>query len=131
MSFLVVLVIDDPDDCPSILDAWEEIGVTGVTILESSGLGRLRQIGLRDDLPLMPSLHDLFQQREIHHRTLFSVVDDQAKVDQMVEITGRVIGDLDDPNTGFLFVVPVLQAFGLGKNNRASHAGNQLDTGER
>jgi len=117
MSFLVVLVIDDPDDCPSLLEAWEEIGVTGVTILESSGLGRLRQSGLRDDLPLMPSLHDLFQKREIHHRTLFSVVEDQAKVDQMVEIAGHVIGDFEEPHTGFLFVVPVLQAYGLSTIN--------------
>ena len=39
MSYLVVLIVDDPDDCPSILDAWEAAGVSGVTILESSGLG--------------------------------------------------------------------------------------------
>lgn len=115
MSFLVVLIIDDPDDCTDILDSWEAAGVTGVTILESSGLGRLRRAGARDDIPLMPSLRDLFQSSEVPHRTLLSVVENQKVVDTMVEAAQHVIGDLDDPHTGFLFVVPVLQAYGLGK----------------
>ena len=51
MYFLVVLIVDDPDDCPALLTAWEEVGVTGISILESSGLGRMRRAGLRDDLP--------------------------------------------------------------------------------
>lgn len=114
MSFLIVLIVDNPSDCPYILDAWEEIGVTGVTILESTGLGRVRKAGLRDDLPLMPSLRELFQSDEIRHRTLLSVVNDQSRVDEMVSAAQNVIGDLDGPHTGFLFVVPVLQAYGLG-----------------
>jgi len=115
MSYLVVLIVDDPDDCPCILDAWEEIGVTGVTILESTGMGRLRRMGARDDIPLMPSLQNILAGREVPHRTLLSVVDDQGKVDQMVNAAQEAVGGLDRPNTGFLFVVPVLQAYGLGK----------------
>ncbi len=120
MSYLVVLIADNPSDCPYILDAWEEIGVTGVTILESTGLGRFRRAGLRDDLPLMPSLRELFQSDEVRHRTLLSVVDDQTKVDEMVSAAQQVIGDLDGPHTGFLFVVPVVQAYGLGKKTSGS-----------
>ena len=115
MSFMVVLIVDDPDDCPEILTAWEKAGVTGVTILESSGLGRLRQAGLRDDIPLMPSVRDLFESDEIRHRTLISVVENQAKVDEMVKAAQAVIGNLNHPHTGFLFVVPVVEAYGLGK----------------
>lgn len=115
MSFLVVLIVDDPDDCPEILDAWEAMGVSGVTILESSGLGRYRQHGMREDMPLMPSLRDFFQQDEIRHRTLFSVVKDEAMVDKMIEVVQDVSGDLDRPNSGFLFVVPVVRAVGLNR----------------
>ena len=114
MSFLVVLIADDPDDCSPILDRWEEIGVSGVTILESTGLGRLRRAGLRDDMSIMPSLRDIFSSREVPHRTLLSVVNDQEKVDKMVAAAQDIIGDLHDPHTGFMFVVPVLQAYGLG-----------------
>ena len=120
MSYLVVLIADNPSDCPLILDSWEEIGVTGVTILESTGLGRVRRAGLRDDLPLMPSLRELFQSDEVRHRTLLSVVEDQSKVDEMVAAARDVIGDLDGPHTGFMFVVPVLQAYGLGKRTQGA-----------
>jgi nitrogen regulatory protein PII len=116
MNYLVVLVVNDIDDAPQILDAWEEAGVMGITILESTGLGRIRRAGLREDIPLMPSLHDLYQFGEIHHRTLLSVVESQEMVDRMIAVAEKVIGDLDDPHTGFLFVVPVMQAYGLGRH---------------
>ncbi|HWQ84900.1 MAG TPA: P-II family nitrogen regulator [Anaerolineales bacterium] len=115
MSYLVVMIVDDPDDCPAILDAWETLGVSGVTILESSGLGHLRKLGMREDMPLLPSLSDFMQQDEIPHRMLLSVVKDQEMVDRMITTVQHISGDLDQPNSGFLFVVPVLQAIGLNR----------------
>jgi nitrogen regulatory protein PII len=115
MSSLVLLVLDDPDQCRDLLDAWEAAGAPGVTILDSSGLGRVRRAGIRDDVPLMPSLSDLFRRQEGHHRTLFSVVRDQSQVDAIVQATQTVIGDLDRRDTGLLFVIPVGQAYGLYK----------------
>ena len=125
MTQLVVLIVDDVGDCPSILEAWEAIGVTGVTILESSGLGRYRRAGMREDMPLMPSLRDLYEAKEIHHRTLLSVVDDEALVDEMVRVAQKIIGDLEQGHTGFLFVVPVLRAYGLGKERLSQTAGKK------
>ena len=116
MSFLVVMIVDDIEQSPAILDAWEEAGVLGITILASTGLGRVRRAGLRDDMPLMPNLHDLFENEEVQHRTLLSVVDSQDLVDKMVAIAQQVIGNLEEPHTGFLFVVPVIQTYGLGKH---------------
>ena len=115
MNSMVIFVLDDVDQCKDVLDAWEAAGISGVTILESSGLGRVRQSGMRDDLPLMPSLSDLFKRAETRHRTLFTVVKDQAKIDALVEATQSVVGDLEQPNTGFLFVLPVSQVYGRSK----------------
>jgi len=118
MSFLVVAIIDDVEFCPSILNSWEEIGVRGVTILESTGLGRIRKAGLLDTIPLMPSLSDILERAETHHRTLFSVVDSQELVNKMAEIVQNMTGSLEEPNTGFMFVVPVVQVFGMGKHRQ-------------
>ena len=117
MSHLVVFVLDDPDRCRDLLDAWEAAGAPGVTILDSSGLGRVRRAGIRDDVPLMPSLSDLFRRQVEHHLTLFSVVKDQSQVDAIAEATEAVIGELDRGHTGLLFVVPVGQVYGL-RNKR-------------
>jgi F420-0:gamma-glutamyl ligase len=116
MSYLVVLVVDDIDHVPAILHAWERMGVLGISILESTGMGRIRRAGFRDDLPLLPSLQDLFEREEIHHRTVFSVVEDEALVDQMSAAAEKVMGDLEEARTGFLFVLPVVKVRGMGKH---------------
>lgn len=117
MSFMVILIIDNVDDMPLILDAWDSLGVKGATILESTGMGRVFKQGLRDDTPLMPTLANFFGVREEPHRTVFAVVDDETIVDRMIDSARRIIGDLDEPHTGFMFVVPVIKAFGLGRKD--------------
>ena len=116
MAYLVVLVLDDPDQCSPILDAWEAAGAKGITIIESSGLGRVRKAGIRDDLPLMPSLRDLLQSREKSNRTLFSVVENEEHALALAEAAKSIIGDLNRPNTGLLFIASLLHVFGLQKN---------------
>jgi len=109
---LIVLVINDPHTCSTLLSAWERAGVPGATILESMGLVRA-QMGLRDDLPLMPSLSDLEEKDEVRHRTLFSVVRDMETVERVRRITEKVVGPLEEENTGFMFVVPVTAVYGM------------------
>ena len=119
MAYLVMLVLDDPDRCRDVLYAWEAAGAPGVTILDSSGLGRVRRAGIRDDVPIMPSLSDLFRRQEDHHRTLFSVVKDQSQVEAIAQATQALIGELDRGHTGLLFVVPVSQVYGLQKKRES------------
>jgi hypothetical protein len=114
--YLILLVLNDPDRLEDLLIAWEEQGVQGVTVLFSTGLGRIRQLdGWRDDMPLMPSLRDFYEVPENMNRTIFTTVDDEAKVDAILAATKSVIGDLDDQGTGLLLILPVMRAYGLNK----------------
>lgn len=114
MHFLVLMVVDDPNQCPALLDAWEATGVKGITIIESTGIGRLRKgLGVRDDMPLMPSIRSLLQSREAHHRTLFTIVDGDEMVARVVAATESVIGDMSQPNTGILIAAPLAVVVGL------------------
>ncbi|MBM3146032.1 MAG: hypothetical protein FJ010_13895 [Chloroflexi bacterium] len=117
MSYLVVLVLDDPDHCSDVLHAWEEAGCSGITILESTGIGRIRRGGMRDDTPLMPSLSDIFRSSEIHHRTLFSVVETEDQCERLAAATQAIIGGLDQPDTGLMFVLQLHKAYGVVKAN--------------
>ena len=120
MYHMVLLIVDNVDQCFPVMDAWEALEVGGITILESTGLGRVRKSGLRDDLPLMPSLANLLKGREERHRTLFTVVDSEEKVDQLIEATQRIIGNLNNAHNGVLFVLPVSRVVGLqGGQERA------------
>jgi len=115
VTHLLVFVLDNLDQYPAILEAWEAAGVPGMTILDSTGLGRIRERSLRDDLPLLPSLLDLLPNQEINHRTLFSVIEDEAVLNRVIAATKAIVGDFSRHHTGLLFVVPVTQVLGLEK----------------
>ncbi len=111
---MILFVLHDPEKLTSLLDAWKEAGVSGATVLFSTGMGRIQQNqSLRDDLPLMPSLEDFFPKSESLNRTIFSLVDDESVVEKVIEATERVVGDLEQPDRGLLMVLPVSQVRGL------------------
>ena len=111
MGYLIVFVLDNPDRCQEVLDASEDVGARGITILESTGIGRVRKVGIRDDIPLMPSLSDLFKSAETHNRTLFSVVDDLDLAHDLVRAAQSVVDDLKKPNSGLLFIARLVEIY--------------------
>lgn len=114
MPELIVLVLNDPDKTEDILTTWLATGISGVTILDSSGLShQVNQHRLRDDLPLFPSLEDLLRSREEPHRTLCAVVADGFDVEGLVAATEKLTGSFDKADTGILFTLPVTRAWGL------------------
>jgi hypothetical protein len=114
--FLILLILDDPHQTNAVLKAWDEAGAPGVTVLLSTGIGRIRRrIGLGEELPLIPSLEDFLQLEEKPHRTFFTIVRGQELVDRIVQATHDIIGDLNRPHTGILVVLPVLEAYGLDR----------------
>lgn len=118
MQYLVLLVLHDVERLDEILNAWEESGVSGVTIIPTAGLGRIREkFSYRDDLPLIPSLNDLLSEphEEVLNRTLFSIVEDDALVDRLIEATESVLGSLFTPRTGIIAVVPLTRVHGLNR----------------
>ena len=113
--FMIICVVHNPEKCQPLLDAWESVGVSGVTVIHSTGLGRMRGSGWMDDIPLFPSLEALSEHEEYFSRTLFTVVESEANVDRLVKATESVVGDLTQPETGFLVVLPVMRVYGLNK----------------
>jgi hypothetical protein len=114
--YLILMVLNDPDQLEDLLIAWEENGVQGATVLFSTGLGRIRQMETwRDDMPLIPSLRDFYEVPENTNRTLFTIVKDEAQVDAIVAATKTLVGDLDESKTGLLLVLPVARAYGADK----------------
>jgi hypothetical protein len=114
--YLILFVLDDPDKLDQLLDAWEEAGTKGATVLVSTGMHRLGSGAIRDDIPLMPGLDDFYKRVEDYHRTLFTIVKDEDVLDRIVVATEKVVGKLTEPNTGILVVLPTAQVYGLTKN---------------
>lgn len=112
MANLLLMVLDNPERLHEVLEAWQRAGVGGVTILDSTGMRRVRDEGVPDDIPLLPSLAEMMRRRETRHRTLFSVVEDEEVLDRAVQATLEIV-PVGEPNSGLIFVVPVTRHWGL------------------
>jgi hypothetical protein len=114
--FFVLFVMHNPDLLDDLLKAWEAVGVRRATVMLSTGMRRLRQReGLRDDLPLMPSLEDFYEVAQNFSRTVFTTVNDESMIEKILEATQNVVGNLQNHETGVLLVLPVVKAYGLEK----------------
>jgi len=120
MANMLVLVLDQVENFPEIVRAWEEVGVPGVTVLESAGSRKLMDHANRDDVPLIPSLRSLLEGGESHNRTIFTVIEDDAVLERAIQAAQKIVGDFMQPHTGILFVVPVARTFGVPKAKPAA-----------
>ncbi|PKO11353.1 MAG: hypothetical protein CVU40_01015 [Chloroflexi bacterium HGW-Chloroflexi-2] len=118
--YFILFVLHDLSNMKDLLHAWEEAGVKGATVLFSTGLGRIHQnFGLMEDFPLFPTMSEILDRVENMdlNRTLFSVVESDEIVKNVLHHTQKVVGDLNEPNTGILIVLPVAQVYGLKQYN--------------
>jgi hypothetical protein len=115
MPYMMMYILNGVDAMPDILKAWENAGAPGITILDTTGMNKLRKTEYRDDLPLMPSLSDVLDSRSDEHKTLLMIVESEAEVDRYVKIAQDLVGDFNARHTGVLCVLPVARVYGLDK----------------
>ena len=111
--YMLMMVLDDSTKLGEVLMAWEEAGIFGVTILESTGINRI--LTRTQAHPAMMRFGGMFGSQRVGHNTLFTVIDSLALAEEAVSATEKVLGDLSQPDTGLIFVLPVVQAWGLSK----------------
>lgn len=109
---LLALVTDDLERCSMVLDAWQEAGVSGVTMLNAAGG---RYASARDDLPLMVSLRAMLAGSQPSNHIVFALIDDDIVLERAIRAALDIVGDFQTPDSGIMFVVPVSRAWGARK----------------
>ncbi|NOX61907.1 MAG: CBS domain-containing protein [Chloroflexi bacterium] len=108
---LLVVILDDLEKLPDLLNKLYEVGVPGVTLLDSVG-GR-RAHSWMEDLGL-GGLARLFHVNEIRQRTLLAIMPADM-VDAAVAASEQAVGDFSRTGAGLLFTVPLGRVVGLCK----------------
>ena len=106
--YMIMFVLDNPDLLDQVLENWERAGIRGATIIESTGIQRLR----KQNLPM----RYLFQSSgsvEEGHLTLFVIVDSEPMVQACLQATEQIVTDLDGPNTGVFAAWPLTVVRGV------------------
>ncbi len=106
---LLIAVINDVELMDEVLAGFLEIGITGATVLDSEGMGRV----LSHDIPIFAGLQTLISRSRPQNQTLFSVIDEPEKVDLAIALLQDVCGRLEDPATGIAITLPVNRVVGL------------------
>jgi nitrogen regulatory protein P-II 1 len=110
---LILFVLQDAEKLLDLLTAWKVAGVSGATVLFSTGMGHLHLSSpLLDDLPLMPTLNDFYVHDEKLSRTIITIGPEEM-VEKIISVTEQIVGDLDKPGTGILAVLPIDSVHGL------------------
>jgi hypothetical protein len=109
--YMLALVLDDRRRLDEVLRAWVEVGVEGVTILESTGLHRVRT-RRQARAPYFGFGHLIGGGGVVGNVTLLALVDALELAEAAVAATEVIVGSLDEPDSGVAFVVPVARTWG-------------------
>ena len=105
---LFVYVLNQGEKIDEILSGFIEIGMTGATIIDSVGMGRI----LAKDVPVFAGFRSLLSGRSCN-KTIISVVDDDKKVESAIELIEELCGAFGEPGAGIAFTLALDQVFGL------------------
>lgn len=106
---LLIVVLNRVELLDKMLSALNDAGIRGATVLNSIGMAH-ELAGLEDSY-VIGSLRAMFASDHRENRTIFMVVDSN-EITSVTQVIDNVI-DLQKPDSGILFAVPVLFAAGI------------------
>ena len=108
---VLVVVLNHEEHLRILLERFPEIDVRGATVIGSTGMGQL----LAADVPIFSTLSKLLSgaDNRVENYTVFSVIRTEETLEKAVALVHQVVGDMKDPGSGILFVVPVTRIEGL------------------
>ena len=83
---LVIIFLNKIELLEEILTAFLEIGVSGATVLDSVGMGRI----ISQNIPIFAGLQETFAGSSPSNKTIFSIVEEH-----MVENIFRLLSDIE------------------------------------
>jgi len=100
--FMIMFVLDDRSFLDQVLTAWSEVGVSGATIIESTGLYRHHV----KHIPMRYTYGDSSSD-EMGNITIFAIVENEALIQLCLQRVEKIVGNLDNPNTGIFSAWPL------------------------
>jgi hypothetical protein len=108
---MVMLILDQPESLDEVLDAWRDLGVSGITVTESEGAQR--RAARQAHVPARYALGGMVPTSAESNFTLWSIVPDEDMARRCLQAAELIVGDLDDPNNGVMAVWPLLWTKGV------------------
>lgn len=108
---LLVMVIEENEHLDKILEEFKEIGIQGITILDSVGTGHL----LTEDISIFGRLTKIAEGHTKDNKTLFTIIKDERTMNKVGSIVEEIVGNIDHRHTGLIFTIPLDKVKGLNR----------------
>jgi nitrogen regulatory protein PII-like uncharacterized protein len=110
---LLILILKKVELIDTVIKQLAEAGVKGGTILEGTGMAK--SLVSMEDLPIFSMLKAILadEGKDACKVMLFVLKEEQVMITR--KTIRKVIGDLNAPNTGIMFSIPITYVEGLGE----------------
>lgn len=107
---LLVIILNKTEFLDDILTLFLELGVSGATIIDSVGMGRI----VVKDIPIFASFKDLLSGSRPSNKTILTIVREEL-IEEIVDGLEKSIGEFSKTGTGIYFTLPLDNVWGLAK----------------
>lgn len=110
---VLFIVLNKTEYLDDILDAFMEIGVSGATIIDSQGMGSALTDVNHTGEPFYGVLKSMFDDARPYNKTIFTVINDEALLEQAVQAVKNIVIDIYEPGVGIMFTIPLGKTYGM------------------
>ncbi len=107
---LLIFILNKEEFLEEILEAFLELNIQGATILDSVGMGAI----LAQDIPIFAGFRNLLQGSRPANKTIVTIIPEDM-VTPAIQAIEQVVGSLQEPGNGIVFVLDVEKVVGLTK----------------
>ncbi len=105
---LVVIFVNKIEVLEDLLTGFLEIGVSGATVLDSVGMGRI----ISFNIPIFAGLREAFPGSSPSNKTIMTLVEDEM-LEPITEVLEDICGEFGEPGSASMIVIAVEQFFGF------------------
>ncbi|MEG0327308.1 MAG: P-II family nitrogen regulator [Erysipelothrix sp.] len=111
---VLFIVLNQVDTLEDVLTSLTQAGVRGATILDSQGMGSAIYEYDNQMSALFGSLKSQFDREHPYNKTIFTVIENETLLQKAMDAVEKIV-DMNQPNQGMMFTVPVGKVVGLRK----------------
>ena len=110
--YVLFIVLNKTEYLDDILTEFVKIGIKGATILDSQGMASAL-VENRSQIPIIGTLRGIVDNYHPYNKTIFTILESEEMVDEIIRLVNDVVGDMNSPGTGVMFTMPVGNIYGV------------------
>lgn len=99
---LIVIILNKIELLEDLLSALLEIGISGATVIDSNGMGKI----ITTTIPIFAGLRDAFPGTSPINKTILIVLEEN-QIEDVEIVLNEVCGSFNEPGAGIYFCLPI------------------------